>query len=90
MRDAKEIEHLQTALNQQASESLEWQGDNFKYGLYCGKVLAMAWMMGETSTGEMGVQYEYEDFIRQRSTEIDDLLRKIWVEPSDEQEDQTE
>jgi hypothetical protein len=77
MRDAKEIERLLTALQNEQINAEQWDGDNFKYGMYLGKMLALEWAKGEVSTGEMGVHYDHDDYMQRLKDSFEELREKI-------------
>jgi hypothetical protein len=86
MRDALEIERRNDSLGNVA-DSMDWHGDNFKYGMHVGKLLALEWMLGNVSTGEMCIHHDYEDYLRAGKELREDLKEELKQEG---EEDQTE
>jgi hypothetical protein len=66
MRNEGDIESVADKLAT-PNRHLDWQGDNFKYGYYIGKLVALGWVLGEPSA-DMSIDHDFESWIlEQRS-----------------------
>ena len=52
-------------------------GDNFKYGLQVGKLIALGWVLGEVPTSDIALQYEYDDWVRDVKAQEDSLKQRL-------------
>ena len=69
------VDEIQTVLDKMSNlpQLHECKGDNFKYGLLIGKVMALDWVMGEQPSGEMGINYDYEGWVREQRIAHEDI-----------------
>lgn len=78
MRNENEIRDLLERLDVEDNDGqIRLEGDTFKNGMYAGKLLALQWVLGEIRSFDMGIQYEYEDWKRERVREAQDYMDKF-------------
>jgi hypothetical protein len=63
MRDQEEIEDVLSGLSNRPSQ-LTSMGDTFKYGYLMGKIVALGWVL-EESSADMSIDYDFEDWWRE-------------------------
>jgi hypothetical protein len=44
---------------------LDWNGDNFKYGFFAGRLAALSWVLGDKNSIEINCNLDFEDFLRE-------------------------
>ena len=63
IRSEAEIEKMFEVLGIDEDEApIHWKGDNFRYGLFIGKAIALAWVLGAESTEHMNVNKTFEEW----------------------------
>jgi hypothetical protein len=63
MKDPEDIQHVYEELGN-LIESQRWRGDNFQFGLYKGKLLALGWVLGLETMADMRFDSDFEDWTR--------------------------
>lgn len=53
------------------------QGDNFKYGLQVGKLIALGWVLKEVPSSDLSLNYEFEDWQRDIKAQEDLLKQRL-------------
>lgn len=53
---------------------LDWEGDSFRYGFLAGKLVALAWVLGELAGADLGAHHTFEDWVRELNA-VNDRLR---------------
>jgi hypothetical protein len=49
-----------------------WEGDTFKYGYLIGKLVALEWVLGRSSTS-LKSHYDFEDYTQEDKLETEDF-----------------
>ena len=57
-------------------ELMKSKGDNFKYGMWVGKMIALEWALGDEH-GDMVIAYDFEDWEREHGHRIDELKHRL-------------
>lgn len=52
-------------------------GDNFKYGMQVGKLLALGWVLGEVASSDLALHYEFDDWVRDVKAQEENLKREL-------------
>lgn len=52
-------------------------GDNFKYGMQVGKLIALGWVLGEVASSDLSLHYEFDDWIRDVKAQEESLKRQL-------------
>lgn len=53
------------------------KGDNFKYGMQVGKLLALGWVLREVPSSDLSLHYEFDDWERDIKSQEDSLKRQL-------------
>ena len=53
------------------------KGDNFKYGMQVGKLLALGWVLGEVPTSDLSLPFGFDDWVRDEKAQEDTLRRQL-------------
>lgn len=51
------------------------KGDNFKYGLQVGKLIALGWVLREVTSSDLALSYEFDDWLRDIKAQ-EDMLKQ--------------
>jgi hypothetical protein len=57
--------------------TVEEKGNNFKYGLQVGKLMALGWVLNEVVTSDLALAYEYDDWVRDLEAQAETLRRQL-------------
>lgn len=52
-------------------------GDNFKYGLQVGKLIALGWVLSEVPSSDLSLSYEFDDWVRDVKAQEESLKREL-------------
>jgi hypothetical protein len=63
MRSEEEVKDLALGL-ECVYAAYNWKGDNFLFGMYIGKAMALACVLGKNSKEELDTHYDYETWNR--------------------------
>ncbi len=53
------------------------QGDNFKYGLQVGKLIALGWVLGDVTSSDLSLSYDFDDWQRDIQAGEDVLKQQL-------------
>lgn len=53
------------------------QGDNFKYGLQVGKLIALGWVLGDVTSSDLSLSYDFDDWMRDIQAGEDVLKQQL-------------
>ena len=53
------------------------KGDNFKYGMQVGKLIALGWVLGEVPLSDLSLPFDYDDWERDAKAQEDSLRRQL-------------
>ena len=70
MKPESEIERIHDAMANRAAEAAEWMGDNFKAGLYVGKMTALGWVLDAMPGSDLAIDHDYESWVREADGEL--------------------
>ena len=71
MKTRNEIERVHDGLANNR-ESTDRMGDNFKAGLYVGKLLALGWVLGDVQGSSIAIDHDYESWMREAEFDSED------------------
>ena len=70
MKPQAEIDRVHDLLANHAGEAAEWMGDNFKAGLFVGKLIALEWALDDAPGSDMAIDHDYESWVRENEGEL--------------------
>ncbi len=53
------------------------QGDNFKYGMQVGKLIALGWVLGDVPSSDLSLSYDFDDWQRDIQAGEDVLKQQL-------------
>ena len=70
MKTQAEIERVHDAMASRSGEVSDYMGDNFRAGLYVGKMTALGWVLGDMPGADLAIEHDYEDWVREHDDEL--------------------
>jgi hypothetical protein len=58
-------------------ELLRWRGDNFRYGMLVGKLIALGWTLGEEASADLSIDYDFESWMREVHVLGEDIGQRL-------------
>lgn len=53
------------------------KSDNFKYGLQVGKLIALGWVLGDVTSSDLSLSYDFDDWMRDIQAGEDVLKQQL-------------
>ncbi len=69
MKNQTEIERVHDLMASRAGEVAAYMRDNFKAGLYIGKLTALGWVVGGMPGADLAIEHDYESWVRDHDDE---------------------
>jgi hypothetical protein len=85
MREEQKIQNathkLWKIIDDDDDHPIKSKGDNFKYGMFIGKLIALGWVLDEPSSADLSIHFEFEDWERHNKADDEDGRQKLWGVP---------